>query len=47
VQQAAETPLGQAETVPWRDVEVAHADFPGSLERGVRFLVGMLVELVT
>jgi hypothetical protein len=46
VQQATETPLGQAEAVPWRDVEVADADFPGCLERGVSFLVGMFVELV-
>ena len=36
VQKSAETPLGQTEPIPWRDVEVADADFPGRLERARR-----------
>ena len=41
-----EAPFGQAEPVPWCDVVIPDAHFPGRFERAFGLLVGMLVKLV-
>jgi hypothetical protein len=47
VQEVAEAPLGETESIPRSDVEIADAYFPCSFEGALGFLVGMLVELVS
>jgi hypothetical protein len=46
VQEVPKTQLGQTETIPRSNVEIANAYLPCGFERGLCFFVGMLVELL-